>query len=84
MLSSTSIAVGGAENGLRNSIEQLVSFIEKGGHVDFIIPNSTDEDDEESSVDTAELNGVRSLAEEVRDLESRIKLLEYDPDKSSD
>lgn len=64
-------------NALENSIKQLVEFIEKGGHVDFVVPNPGDDADESDGDDErAEINEIRQMAEEVRTLENKIKLLE--------
>lgn len=67
---------GEVANGLKNSIEQLVAFVEKGGHIDFIMPPSPDPEDEETVVETEEIRELRQMTETVRLLETKVKLLE--------
>ena len=59
---------------LEKSVTRLVDFIEKGGEVDFVIPDQDpDKDEKYSDVDMAEL---RTSFEEIRVLEQKVALLE--------
>ena len=80
-----------AQNALTKSIKQLVSFLEKGGHVDFIAPNPSEDEsaDEDGQSANSEIAEIRNLAEQVRQLENDIKLIEtnlngHSPDESQE
>lgn len=64
---------------LEKSISKLVDFIEKGGEVDFVVPE--EEFDEEENPIQDDYDKVRSQAEEIRQLEEQLKLIE---DQSED
>lgn len=57
---------------LEVAIKNLVNFIERGGIVDFVIPE--DSDTENQSSDSAEL---RIAFQEIRRIEKKLELLEY-------
>ncbi len=56
---------------LENSVKKLVSFIEDGGEVDFVIPE--DEESEEGEISRNE--DLRLAFQEIRQLESKLNLL---------
>lgn len=64
------------------SVRNLVDFIEKGGEIDFVIPEeqtSEDEDDEEKGVDKKQAQKIKELRvafEEIRRLEHKVKQIE--------
>ena len=64
---------------LENSIELLVNFIDKGGEVDFVIPDE-DELDEEGEPVKPKYEELRINYQEIRQLEGSIKLLELGKD----
>ena len=58
---------------LDTAVKNLVNFIEKGGIVDFVVP------EEEGEEDTVDKNAeLRVAFEEIRKLEKKIELLEHD------
>lgn len=57
---------------LDTAVKNLVNFIEKGGIVDFIVPEDVDAEGEEDN--NAEL---RVAFQEIRQLEKKLELLEY-------
>lgn len=63
---------------LNKSITKLVDFIEKGGEVDFVIPDEEESDDEESDnpAVNSEFTQLRTVFEEIKLLEQKIQLLE--------
>lgn len=62
-------------NALDKAVKNLVNFIESGGEVDFIIPEEEVEGDEDEKT-SPEYKGLRIAFQEIRQLESKIKLLE--------
>jgi len=60
---------------LEKSITNLVDFIEKGGEVDFVVPE--EENAEEESSDESCYTRIREQAQEIRSLEDKLKLLEH-------
>lgn len=58
---------------LDTAVKNLVNFIEKGGIVDFLVPDGEDPEDGESD-NNAEL---KIAFQEIRQLEKKIELLEY-------
>lgn len=58
---------------LEKAVKNLVNFIESGGEIDFIIP---EDEDEENENDTPKYGDLRVTFQEIRQLESKIKLLE--------
>lgn len=76
---------GDKANELTNAIKKLIDFIEKGGDVDFVVPeNSTEVKDNSNSnqIDNEQREQLREMFKEVHRLESKIKLLEDKSDKS--
>ena len=59
---------------LEKSISKLVNFIEKGGEVDFVIPEENF--DEEGDTIQDDYSQIRNQAEQIRQLESQLRLLE--------
>lgn len=59
---------------LSKSIGNLVTFIEKGGDVDFVIPQETEADDNKKEL--PDFNELRNAFSEIRKLEAKILLLE--------
>ncbi|MGR3294201.1 MAG: hypothetical protein ACUZ9M_09335 [Candidatus Scalindua sp.] len=62
-------------NALNKAVNNLVSFIESGGEVDFIIPEEDVEGDENEDA-TPNYEELRITFQEIRQLENKIKLLE--------
>ena len=62
-------------NALDKAVKNLVSFIESGGEVDFIIPEEEVESDEKEGA-TPNYGNLRVTFQEIRQLETKIKLLE--------
>lgn len=62
-------------NALDKAVKNLLDFIEKGGEVDFVIPeeNGEESESEEGKIDYKEL---RTTFHKIRQLESKIKLIE--------
>ncbi len=60
---------------LDKAVNNLVNFIEFGGEVDFIIPEEED-DSEENKNDAPNYGDLRVTFQEIRQLETKIKLLE--------
>ncbi len=62
---------------LEKSVTKLVEFIEKGGEVDFVIPEEEETDDEdENPTEESEFTQLRTAFEEIKLLEQKIQLLE--------
>ena len=64
---------GDKANALDVAVKNLVDFIEKGGEIDFVIP---DDETEEQEGDHENLNDLRVAFQEIRQLEKKITLLE--------
>jgi hypothetical protein len=62
-------------NALNKAVKNLVNFIESGGEVDFIIPEEEAESDENKDA-IPNYRDLRITFQEIRKLESKIKLLE--------
>lgn len=62
---------------LEKSVKTLINFVEKGGDIDFVMPEEKLEEGEELSEKNIEL---RNTFEEIRTLENKIALLEYEED----
>lgn len=65
---------GDKVNALDTAIKNLVNFIEKGGIVDFIIPEEEEEPEEGGGRKNEEL---RVAFQQIRQLEKKLELLEY-------
>ena len=59
---------------LSKSIGNLVTFIEKGGDVDFVLPQETEENDDKKEL--PDFSYLRNAFSEIRKLEAKIFLLE--------
>lgn len=60
---------------LEKSVKKLVDFVDKGGEVDFIMPD--EENDEVQENDSNEKNDMRVAFQEIRRLEKKLALLEH-------
>lgn len=63
---------------LKNSIKQLVEFLEKGGEVDFVVQDETDNQDnveDDDGVKTRE--ELRVTFKEVRQIERKLNLIGF-------
>ncbi|MCP4527585.1 MAG: hypothetical protein GY833_16950, partial [Aestuariibacter sp.] len=60
---------------LDKAVQNLVNFIESGGEVDFIIPDEETED-EDGNGKGPNYGNLRITFQEIRQLETKIKLLE--------
>ena len=58
---------------LEKAVKNLVNFIESGGEVDFIMPEETQSEEEDT---TPNYKSLRVTFQEIRQLEAKIKLLE--------
>ena len=68
---------GDKVNALDKSINLLVNFIESGGEVDFVLPENIDEEEgEEDSNIVLEYQKLQDSIQKIRQLESKLKLLE--------
>ncbi len=63
---------------LNKAVKDLIDFVEFGGEVDFVVPENTDEeiDDEEENASKPEYEELRTKIQEIRLLETKLKLLE--------
>jgi hypothetical protein len=68
------ITNGDKVSALKKAVTNLVDFIEFGGEVDFIIPDEETEGNEDNSV-TPKYGNLRVCFQEIRQLESKLKLL---------
>lgn len=70
-------AEGDKVKALTGAIEKLVDFIEKGGEVDFVIPDEQEGDQtEEPDHNESERSTLREMFKEVRRLEKKVHQLE--------
>jgi len=67
-------------NALNKAVENLVNFIESGGEVDFVVP----EDKDDNSASTPNYEELKIAIKEIRQLESKLKLLEFKSEKSNE
>ena len=67
---------GDKVNALDKAVKNLVNFIESGGEIDFVMPDDED-NDEESSASKPQYDNLRITFQEIRQLETKIKLLEF-------
>lgn len=69
---------------LQKAVKSLVNFVERGGEVDFVVPEI--EEDEEEGEETTDANAsidykpLKEQAAEIRQIEAKLKLLGYSPD----
>lgn len=66
---------------LEKAINNLVSFVEQGGDIDFVVPD--EQHDEEGEVIPDSFQQIRSQTEEIRVLENHLRLLEDNTDEAS-
>jgi len=84
-LSVTRQLDGEQQSTLENSVKKLISFIEKGGQVDLVLPvESKDEGKaEELSSDGQKIRRLRDDVQRIRAIESEMKMLDHDSEKDS-
>jgi len=63
-------------NALDKSIKNLLGFIEKGGEIDFVIPEEENDEKGEKEKEKINYKELRTTFQEIRQLENKIKLLE--------
>jgi len=69
---------GDKVNELTSAVRKLVDFIEKGGEVDFVIPDDSEaEEDGEEDASAQERQELRVMFKEVRRLENQLRQLEH-------
>ena len=66
---------------LDKAVQNLVNFIESGGEVDFVIPDEAREDESEASPD---FGNLKITFQEIRQLETKIKLIESSNTEQAD
>lgn len=71
---------------LNKAVKDLIDFVEFGGEVDFVIPEDSDEegDDEGENAIKPEYEKLRTTIQEIRLLETKLKLLESGMEEESD
>ncbi len=69
---------------LEQSITDLVNFIEKGGEIDFVIPEQDDPDSDEGSPPEDKFAEIRESAKEIRILDNKLKLIEHEQNEDED
>jgi len=62
---------------LNKSVEDLVDFIEKGGEVDFVMPEESDTEEGEKKTNAEIRKRLRIAFEDIRRIEHTVKLLEH-------
>lgn len=67
---------GDKTTALDKAVKNLVNFIESGGEVDFVIPEDEGEGEGEENEETPNYNDLRITFQEIRQLETKVKLLE--------
>ncbi len=60
---------------LEKAVKNLVSFVESGGEVDFVVPDNAAEEDAEAERSGPDYSALRSATEEIHRLECQLKLL---------
>lgn len=73
---------GDKVNALESSVAKLVDFIEKGGEVDFVVPDEVepDETNKENDPNTKTREELRVIFREVRLIERKIQQIEFKKD----
>lgn len=69
---------GDKVNELSSAIKKLVDFVEKGGEVDFVLPEEGEDEDVDQNTDEKE--ALRVMFKEVRRLEKKVHQLEHNDD----
>ena len=67
---------GDKVNALEKAIKRLVNFIDYGGEVDFVLPESENGNEDEGDVSTSEYKKLKNSIQEIRLLENKLRLLE--------
>lgn len=62
---------------LEKSVKQLVDFIEKGGEVDFVVPDEAETNTEEGNAEAKTREELRVIFKEVRQIERKINLISF-------
>ena len=71
-------AEGDKVNELSSAIKKLVDFVEKGGEIDFVMPDEEEtEEGEEPDQNAQERDALRVMFKEVRRLEKKVHQLEH-------
>jgi hypothetical protein len=71
---------GDKVSALDSSIRKLVDFVEKGGEIDFVLPDEeeiNEEDEEAADANIKEREDLRMMFKEIRQLEKKVHQLEY-------
>ncbi len=68
-------------NALTESITTLIDFIEKGGELDFVIPEEENSDSEEDGKIEDKFAEIRNNAKEIRTLKNELKLIEHNKEE---
>lgn len=63
---------------LKKSIETIANFIDKGGEIDIVLPEDSeqDEDDEQAPIDP-DKTLIRNMLSEIRALDSKVRMIEH-------
>ena len=71
---------------LNKAVKDLIDFVEFGGEVDFIVPEDSDEEGDDKGENTTkpEYEKLRTTIQEIRLLETKLKLLESGMKKRDD
>lgn len=74
-------AEGDKVNELSSAIKKMVDFIDKGGEIDFVMPDEKEtEEGEEPDQNAQERDALRRMFQEVRRLEKKVHQLEHKGD----
>ena len=76
--------VGDKITTLNNSITYLVDFIEKGGEIDFVIPEQEALNSDKENLIEDKFAEIRESAKEIRILENKLKLIELVKDEEDE
>lgn len=73
---------GDKVNALNKAVKNLIDFIEFGGEVDFVVPDESDEEGKNAT--KPEYEKLRTTIQDIRLLETKLKLLESGMEEESD
>ncbi len=73
---------GDKVNALNKAVKDLIDFIEFGGEVDFVVPEETEEEGDEENVTKPQYEKLRTTIQDIRLLETKLKLLESGKEES--
>jgi hypothetical protein len=77
-LSIKSEGDGEKVNALGGSIKKLADFVEKGGEVDFVLPEAQDEEGEEHGEESHQKReNLRMAFREIRELQQKVRQIEH-------